>query len=237
MRYSKIAIVMAMEEEALPLIEYYALKKIRFHNPITVYGNQDLSLILSLNGKSKEFNVDNIGSQAATLNTHIVIEKYNPGLIINCGTAGGFKSRNANIGDVYIADKCICYHDRRIPLPGGFEEYGYGNYQVISSDVLAAKCGLKQGIISTGDAFDASQEDLDTMKKNNVDVKEMEAAAIAWVCQLNGIDFTALKAITDFVDEPHKTGDDFLSNLNFASSKLKEKTIKLIDFLSGLHEK
>ena len=222
---------MAMEEEALPIIDYYALKRMQFHNPVTVYGNDDLSLILSLNGKSIEYKVDNIGSQAAALNTHIVIDNYHPELVINCGTAGGFKYKNAKIGDVYIADKCICYHDRRIPLPGGYEEYGYGNYKVINSDILAEKFNLKQGIISTGDAFDAGIEDLITMKKNDVDVKEMEAAAIAWVCQLNNIDFTALKAITDYVDEPHKTGNDFLSNLNLASEKLKEKTIELIDYL------
>jgi len=231
MKYNTIAIVMAMEEEALPLIEHYALKKIQFHNPVTVYGNNDLSLILSLNGKSIEYKIDNIGSQAAAINTHIVIEKYDPDLIINCGTAGAFKSKNTKIGDVFIADKCVCYHDRRISLPGGYEEYGYGNYRVINSDIIAEKFDLKQGIISTGDAFDAGIEDLNIMKKNNVDVKEMEAAAIAWVCQLNNVDFTALKVITDFVDEPHKTGDDFLTNLNLASKKLKDKTIELVDYL------
>ncbi len=224
---------MAMEEEALPLIEYFDLKKIQFHNPVTVYGNSDLSLILSLNGKSAEYKVDNIGSQAAAINAHIVIEKYNPDLIINCGTAGGFKYKNTKIGDVFIADKCICYHDRRIPLPGGYEEYGYGYYKVIDGSVLAKKFNLKQGIISTGDAFDASLEDLNTMKKNGVDVKEMEAAAIAWLCQLHNIDFTALKAITDYVDVPHKTSDDFLSNLNYASKQLKKKTIEVIDYLKA----
>jgi len=224
---------MAMEDEAMPLIDYYALKKIGFHNPVTVYGNDDVSLILSLNGKSLEYKVDNVGSQAAALNAHIVIEKYRPDLIINCGTAGGFKYKNAKIGDVYIANKFVRYHDRRISLPGGFQEYGYGNYKVINSDILSKKFALKQGIISTGDAFDVSNDELTVMKNDNIDVKEMEAAAIAWVCQLNNVDFTAVKTITDYVDEPLKTGEDFLANLNFASKKLKEKMISLIDFIKN----
>ena len=68
------------------------------------------------------------------------------------------------------------------------------------------------------------------MKQNNVEVKEMEAAAIAWICSLYNVDFTAIKAITDFVDVPETTSDDFLSNLEIASKNLKEKVIDIIDY-------
>ncbi len=231
MKYNKIAILMAMKQEALPLIKYFRLKKIGFYNPIDVYANEDKSLLLSLSGQSQEYGIDNIGSQAATLNTFVVINNFSPDLVINCGTAGGFKSKNAKIGDVYISKDRVLYHDRRISLPGGYREYGFGNYNVINSDLLAKKFKLKQGIISTGDAFDLNKNDLKIMQENDVEVKEMEAAAIAWVCQLYNIDFIAIKAITDFIDEPEKTSMDFMNNLDLASKRLKEKIIEIIDDL------
>ncbi|HHH54962.1 MAG TPA: hypothetical protein ENK91_14965 [Bacteroidetes bacterium] len=231
MQYKKTAILMAMEQEALPLIRHYDLEKTAYFNPVSIYSNKDESIVLSLNGKSEEYGVDNIGSQAATLNAYIVIQNYSPDIIINCGTAGGFSSKNAEIGDVYISNEKIIYHDRRISLPGGYSEYGIGHYNSLKSDKIAERLGLKQGIISTGDAFDLNEYDLKIMQENDVDVKEMEAAGIAWVCQLYKIDFIALKAITDFVDMPHATGEDFLKNLDYASKRLKTKTIELLNYL------
>lgn len=231
MKYNKIAIIMAMEGEALPIIEHYSLKKIAFHNPIEVYANEDESLILSLNGKSKEHGNDNIGTQAATLNAFITITNYKPDLIINGGTAGGFKVKKGEIGDVYIASEKICFHDRRIDLPGGFKEYATGNYKVMNSDFLAQKFNLKQGVISSSDALDFTDKDLELLHKNNASIKEMEAAAIAWVCNMYNQEFTAIKAITDIVDGEHCTSEEFLKNFKLASFSLKKSMVKVIDYL------
>tara|TARA_B110000908_G_scaffold70732_1_gene85339 strand:+ start:664 stop:1380 length:717 start_codon:yes stop_codon:yes gene_type:complete len=230
-KYEKIALIMAMEGEALPIIKHYNLKKIAYHNPIEVYANKSETIILSLNGKSKEHGIDNIGTQAATLNAHITIQNYSPDLIINCGTAGGFLSKGAKIGDTYIATEKICFHDRRIDLPGGFKEYALGNYPVLNSDFLAAKFNLKQGIISSSDALDYTQIDMAIFHKNNAAVKEMEAAAIAWVCRINNQKFTAIKTITDIVDGEHCTSKEFLQNFEMASFALKKSIVKVLDYL------
>lgn len=222
---------MAMQGEAQALINHFNLKEIAFHNPIRVYANENESLILSLNGKSEKHGVDNIGTQAATLNAHIIIQNYKPDLVINCGTAGGFISKGGEIGDVYIANEKICFHDRRIDLPGGFKEYATGNYPCIDSNALAEKFNLKQGVISSSDALDFNETDTKIMLANNTAVKEMEAAAIAWVCQINNQKFTAVKAITDIVDGPHATGDEFLKNFEMASFALKEKMVPIVNFL------
>lgn len=60
--------------------------------------------------------VDRIGSQAATLAAWETIRVFNPDLIISAGTAGGFKNREANIGDVYLSTEAIKYHHRHIPV-------------------------------------------------------------------------------------------------------------------------
>jgi len=237
MKYDKIALVMAMREEAMPIIEYFGLKKIDSGSmlklqPLDIYSNEDESLILSLNGKSKEYGVDNIGSQAATLNSYIVISNFHPDLVINCGTSGGFASKNTNIGDVFIAKDKVIYHNRRISIPGGYTEYGIGSFPVMDSNKLAEIFDLKQGLISTGDAFDLSDADMATMTKNDVDIKEMEAAAVAWVCMLYNTDFTAIKSVTDFVDLPETTSELFLHNMELASNNLKTKIVDIVRYLT-----
>lgn len=232
MKYKRIALIMAMQDEAIPIIEHFGLVSIDDIYPLKIFGNADKSLIVSLNGKSEKHEVDNIGTQAATLNTYIVINNFNPDLIINCGTSGGFSTKNTKIGDVFIAKDKVIFHDRRISIPGGYSEYGVGKHKVINSALIAKKFKLKQGLISTGDSFDLSDIDLKIMTKYNVDIKEMEAAAVAWVCSLYNIDFTAIKSVTDFVDQPETTSDLFLQNMNLASNNLKNKIVEIIEYFS-----
>ena len=52
-------------------------------------------------------------------------------------------------------------------------------------------------------------------------VKEMECAAVAWVCEKLRVPFVALKSITDIVDGDKATRDEFESNLRTASAALQ----------------
>jgi len=62
------------------------------------------------------------------------LHTFEPDIIINAGTAGGFKRVSGNIGDVYVCNE-FKHHDRRIPIPG-FEEYGHGHHKTLSVDNL-----------------------------------------------------------------------------------------------------
>jgi 5'-methylthioadenosine nucleosidase len=64
-------------------------------------------------------------------------------------------------------------------------------------------------------------------------VKDMEAAAIAWVAELSNIPFIALKVVTDIVDGDRVTQEEFFENLGAASRSLQDATPKLIDFVLG----
>jgi nucleoside phosphorylase len=61
-------------------------------------------------------------------------------------------------------------------------------------------------------------------------VKEMEAAAVAYVGEMLAIPVMALKAITDLVDHHTATADQFNANLLMASQRLAEKLLQVIDF-------
>jgi len=58
--------------------------------------------------------------------------------------------------------------------------------------------------------------------------KDMEAAAVAWVCEKVGIPFTALKVTTDLVDGEEPTETEFVTNLQYASERLSEAMFSLI---------
>jgi len=238
MKISTIAVIMAMADEAKPFIEALGLKRAvsAFDSrlPMEVYtGAVDKAeIVLVVGGKDRRFGVDNVGTQPATLSAYLAIETFKPDLIINAGTAGGFKSKGADIGDVYIGSDSIRFHDRRIPIPG-FSAYGVGSYRTPDVDAVATALGLKKGVVSTGNSLDMLPEDRLMIQSNQGVVKEMEAAAIAWVAELYQIPMVALKSITDLVDTDTPTQDEFLKNLNLASETLQEKLTAAVDFFAG----
>jgi nucleoside phosphorylase len=96
---------------------------------------------------------------------------------------------------------------------------------------MAQALGLKEGGVSTGNALDYTDICLQLIDQNEGSVKEMEAAAIAWVASWLKIPFLALKSVTDIVDGEHPTQEEFLRNLDAASRRIREKTIEVLKYL------
>jgi nucleoside phosphorylase len=191
----------------------------------------DSELIISINGKDRRTGVDNVATQPATLNTFHLIDKFNVDIIINAGTAGAFIELGANIGDVILGYPHVFFHDRRIPLPG-FSEYGVGLYPMPDVRKIATELGIRTGNISTGNSLDYIESDIEVMHKYRGIAKDMEAAAIAWVCSLFSKPILVLKAVTDFIDEPAKTPEQFTQNLDMTSKRLGDKTKELVSLIS-----
>ena len=128
-----------MESEAKPLLTHLNLNPIdsQFnHSQHKLFSGtyNGASITVAINGKSPEFNVDNVGTVPAALTTFLAIQQLQPDIVINAGTAGGFKRKTAEIGDSFIGTE-IKNHDRRIPIPG-FTEYGIGSYTSVKSPHL-----------------------------------------------------------------------------------------------------
>ena len=134
----KIAIIGAMEEEVTLLknslqkrsqTEYYHLDLIE--------GELDSHQVVLVQS--------GIGKVAATIATTLLIEKFQPDLIINTGSAGGF-DQELNIGDIVIAESLI-QHDVDVT------HFGYKLGQVPSMPAqFVADPGFSQL------AFDAANE-------------------------------------------------------------------------------
>lgn len=236
MKITNISFVVAMQVEAQPIIDHFSLEEdISFapHLPMRAWGGGCNNLILSVvvNGRNEETMMDLIGTQAATLSTHLAVEKYKPDLIINAGTAGAFGEKGAQIGDVYLSRKHIVYHDRRVPIER-WEHQCIGYYPVWDVSPLA-HLGFKTGIITTGNSLDMPLADEEMIKSIGGEIKDMEAAAVAWVAQLHGVPMFCVKAVTDLVDSGVATPDQFKANLHLATQNLKEACYKIVEALSG----
>jgi nucleoside phosphorylase len=236
MSFKRIVLIIAVETEARPIIDGLGLNhkgKLLSPLPMEFYEGRHNSLNIDLitSGKCDRFNVDNVGPQAAILNAATAIGRLQPDLIINPGTAGGFVSAGARIGDVYLSYPMICYHDRRIPIPG-FDAYGIGSYYCFDTRGIAKSLGLKTGIVSTGSSLDYTDKDLELIKSYGGVVKEMEAASIAWVADLYKTPFFAVKSITDLVDNSTPTEEEYLRNLTSASIALSREVVRIIKYFA-----
>jgi len=234
---STVVVIMAMAEEARPLIEALSFQPVPgvfAPLPMRAYDARlkRLHVRLVLNGEDPVYGVQNIGTQPATLAAQAAIQVFRPDLLMNAGTAGGFASRGAEIGTVYLSTG-FKYHDRRIPLPGGYENYGIGNYPAAEAPALARALSLPTGIVSTGNSLELIERDQQMLERNGAVAKEMEAAAIAWVADLHGVPFLALKSITNLLDSARASEAQFLENLDRAVASLTRTLLEALRFLDG----
>ncbi|KAK1305013.1 5'-methylthioadenosine/S-adenosylhomocysteine nucleosidase 1 [Acorus calamus] len=237
---STVVIIIAMQTEALPLVNKFQLSQdhhfvfpegvpwVRYHG---VY--KDLQVNIIWPGKDLLLGVDNIGTISASLVTYASIQALKPDLIINAGTAGGFKAKGACVGDVYLASD-VAFHDRRIPIPV-FDQYGIGARQTFSTPNLIKELNLKVGKLSTGDSLDMSPHDETSILANGATIKDMEGAAVAYVADLLSVPVVFIKAVTDIVDGEKPTAEEFLQNLVAVTAALDQAVSQVVDFINRKH--
>uniref|UniRef100_A0A7N0T8R8 Nucleoside phosphorylase domain-containing protein n=1 Tax=Kalanchoe fedtschenkoi TaxID=63787 RepID=A0A7N0T8R8_KALFE len=235
---SRILFIVAMQTEALPLVEKFGLTEdsdsvfpkgvpwVRYHGTY-----KDLTIDLIRPGKDPNLGVDSVGTISASLITYASIQAFKPDLIINAGTAGGFKAKGASVGDVFLASE-VAFHDRRIPIPV-FDLYAVGLRPAFSSANLAKELKLKVGKLSTGDSLDMCPQDEASIIANDATVKDMEGAAVAYVADLFKVPVIFLKAVTDIIDGEKPTAEEFLQNLASVTAALELTSHQVVDFING----
>lgn len=235
---SSLLIVIAMQAEALPLVSKFNLSEdqdspfpkcvpwIRYHGKY-----KDLEINIVIPGKDAMFGVDSVGTVSAALVTYASVQALKPNIVLNVGTAGGFKVKGACVGDVYLATD-IAFHDRRIPIPV-FDQYGVRSRTTISTPNLVKELGFKVGKLSTGDSLDMSSQDEELIRANDTTIKDMEGAAIAYVTDLFSVPTLFVKAITDVVDGEKPTAEEFLENLSTVALAMEVAVTQVVDFING----
>ena len=186
--------------------------------PPNLWSNNDHSLTLVTNGFDPRTNANLIGTTPAAFATQLLINHLNPKLILIAGAAGGC-SQATSIGQTFIIEKAY-HHDRRIPLPE-FTHYAQGPEQLHIPPQLKNNIDLPIATISTGNALDTLDHELDFFKQHNITVKDMETASIAWTASLHNTKTMAIRSITDHYDHPTPE-NQFLQNFDLALKNLAD---------------
>lgn len=233
-----ICYVVAMVAEAKPFIEQYRMKeKEGFFAPLPcmLYEGElenGKKLYVVLNGQQN--GSDLVGCEAASIATLSAIQRLNPDVIINSGTCGGFKSNGADIAEVFIGNKAM-FHDRRVPGDDAWGTQSIGNYSVWEgSEAMAKELGFKMGKITTGSSLDMQPCDLEIIQKNGGELKDMEGAAIGFVCSLFNKPIIYVKSVTDLCDSGAETFEEFSKNLHAACESLRVANQKVIEYLAEI---
>ena len=234
-----------MEAEATPFIKHMDLQPDESFFPSQTpflaftgeHQNTKVTVITFGKDKVYETGVDNAGTVPSSLATFLALAKMEGkvDLILNAGTCGGFKRKGAEIGDVFVTTG-VANHDRRIPIPG-FDKYGIGKLTTLNASQMAGALGYKTGVCTTGNSLDWVEKDDEIMKENDASVKDMEAAAIAWIAKMNSVPYLGIKVVTDIVDGGVPTQDEFMANLASAAESLQQALPKILDFLCQKDEK
>lgn len=211
----KYGIIGAMEEEIDYLQQQMTnQKKHEVANSIFIEGeiaNQNVVLLQS-----------GIGKVNAAIATTILMERFQPSIVINTGSAGGF-AKELQVGDVVISSEVV-HHDVDVT---GFN-YKMGQVPGMPVTFIADEQLIQQvqsilerfdvrseiGLIGTGDVFmhqpKRIQATLDDFP--NMLAAEMEGAAIAQVCHQYHVPFVIIRALSDIAGvESTMSFNDFLS--------------------------
>ncbi len=229
-----ICYIVAMRAEAKPFIEEYGLQlKEGFFAPLPCMLYEGLvngtRLCVVLNGAMHDS--DLVGCEAASVATTKAIELLNPDLVINSGTCGAFQSNGAMIGRVYIGNGAM-FHDRRVPGDDAWATQSIGNYPVWeNSGKIAQELGLPMAKVTTGSSLDMQPCDLEVIQQHGGQLKDMEGAAVAFVCQLYNTPVMFIKSVTDLCDNGAETYEEFSKNLAHASEQLRKENKRIIETL------
>ena len=154
-----------------------------------------------------------IGKVKATYHLTKAIQKANPDLIINLGTAG---STTFDRGSVV---NCHRFIQRDMDVRAlGFQKFE----TPFSDESIVLEYGLKienlpNGICGSGDQFEMEHINPE------YNVNDMEAFALAKVAEQEGIDFLCLKYISDGADG--NAADDWTEEVKKASVALRREWI------------
>ena len=154
-----------------------------------------------------------VGKVNAAACTQILIDRFGVDRIINTGVAGSLDAA-IDIGDIVVSTEAV-QHDMDVTALG----YARGEIPYIEKSVFPADEEMRasaleavkaaapevhafEGRVCSGDQFIASREQKESILSSVGGLCcEMEGAAIAQVCSLNGTPFVIIRAISDKADD------------------------------------
>jgi len=231
----KIAIIGAMKKEITFLLNKLENIKENKYSKFTFFeGSFSGNEIITVEA--------GIGKVASGILFSALVSQYpDIDLAINIGVSGGVINR-VNIGDIVVANK-LKYADVDATV---IEEFVYGQVpncpdqfttkiDLIKNIINNINLNCQVGTILTGDQFFADKSKVENMinsyfKDDNVLCLDMESAALAQSAWFYGIDYLAIRAISDLIGKDFQF-NEYLQNVEKACENSNIFLLEILKYI------
>ena len=140
-----------------------------------------------------------VGMIYATINTMLMIQKFDPELLINCGVAGSL-NESVHVGDIVVANRTA---DWRMDVPGWDRSMFSDKFSFACDErvleLVADNENVNVGAIVSANEFIMDEEQLRIIKGFFPEALagEMEGAAVANTCYALGKKCSIIRSISD----------------------------------------
>lgn len=202
--YGTIGIIGAMQEEVKLLLEHMDNPQAEQHAGLTYHKG-------TLHGRKVVVTQSGVGKVNAAVCTQVLVDRFGADAVLFTGVAGAVDPE-LNIGDIVISTSCL-QHDVDVTALG-FKR-GEIPYQAVSeypSDEALVKLAqavgdqafpgrCRKGRVLSGDQFIADRAVVKALYEElGGTCTEMEGAAVAQVCHMNGIPHVIIRSMSDKAD-------------------------------------
>ena len=138
------------------------------------------------------------GKISAAATAQYVVDHFQPELIVNLGTCGGFEGCIER-GTIMLVEKTIVYDiiEQMSDSDEAIEYYSTKLDLSFLPHILPSP--VLRGLLVSADRDIVSSDIPNLIKKYNAVAADWESGAIAWVAQKNGIKCLILRGVTDLV--------------------------------------
>ena len=152
----------------------------------------------TLDNKPVSFFYGGWGKISAAASAQYVIDHFEPELLVNLGTCGGFEGR-VDVGTITLVERAISYDIYEQMGDAGTAVKFYTTDIDLSWLPSVEHLPLRRGVFVSGDR-DIHPEDIPMLiEKYDAFAGDWETAAIAWVAQKNETKLLVLRAVSDLV--------------------------------------
>ena len=196
-----IAVLCAMKEERDAILKLMENVK-RLDSETISYHQEVLDneyYVGKINGKDVVLGRCGVGMIYATINTMLMIQKFDPELLINCGVAGSL-NENVHVGDIVVANRTA---DWRMDVPGWDRSINSDKFSFACDDrvlkIVSDNENVNIGAIVSANEFIKDQNQLEIIRKYFPEALagEMEGAAVANTCYAFGKKCSIIRSISD----------------------------------------
>ncbi|MEP7135104.1 MAG: 5'-methylthioadenosine/S-adenosylhomocysteine nucleosidase [Chloroflexota bacterium] len=127
-----------------------------------------------------------------------ILDKYNPDLIINLGTCGGFAGV-IDQGDLILVERTFMYDIVELMDTADVTDY-YASFLDLGWLAEPYPFPTRRGLIASADS-DLPPSKIPFLKSHGALAADWESAALAWVAKKNNTHLLILRVVSDLVSE------------------------------------